>query len=60
MDRIEIEKKERVELLSFQDNEIDLVDPKENEDHVLKTSFVMYSNIIEIIKTLPHVNNTTL
>ena len=52
MVRIEIEKKERMELLSFQANEIDSVDPKENEDHVLKTSFVKYSNIKEIIRTL--------
>ena len=52
LDRAEIEKKERMELLSFQANEIDLVDPKENEDHVLKTSFVMNNNIKEIIKTL--------
>ena len=33
LDRVEIEKKERMELLSFPANEIDLVDPKENEDH---------------------------
>ena len=52
LDRIEIEKKERMELLSFQANEIDLVDPKENEDHILKTSFVKNSNIKEIIRTL--------
>ena len=52
LDKAEIEKKERMELLSFQANEIDLVDPQENEDHALKTSFVKYSNIKEIIKTL--------
>ena len=52
LDRMEIEKKERMELLSFQANEIDSVGPQENEDHVLKTSFVKYSNIKEIIRTL--------
>ena len=49
---MEIEKKERMELLSFQAHEIDSVDPQENEDHVLKTSYVKYSNIKEIITTM--------
>ena len=34
-----------------------LVDPQENEDHVLKTSFVKYSNIKEIIRTLSNVKH---
>ena len=45
-------RKERLELLSFQANEIDLVDPIENEDSDLKTSFVRLSNLEEIIKSL--------
>ena len=52
LDKKENEKKERLELLSFQANEIDLVNPVEDEDRDLKTSFVRLSNLEEIIRTL--------
>ena len=52
LNKKEHERKERLELLSFQANEIDLVDPIENEDSDLKTSFVRLSNLEEIIKSL--------
>ncbi len=57
LDESEIKKIEKLDLLKFQANEIDLINPILDEDIQLKDTFKKLSNIEEIIKSLEKIKN---
>ena len=60
LNKNEYQKKERMTLLKFQANEIDMVNPLEGEDQEVKKAFKRISNLKEIMKNLTNVKNMIL
>ena len=57
LNRDEKLKKERLELLNFQANEIDTVNPIIGEDHSIKKSYKRLSNLEELLKSLKNIKS---